>query len=988
MLPVLPEQITGPDDTRVGLEWADEPTGTTPLDTRFAGNLTTRNGLMTGFVNSLGDVKTYAYDALGELTRHTLAGGQEVSFSREQHISRDFYGYKVTRTSAAGRAQEWVFDVSKGDVETTDAAGIKHTGVTLPSGASRVQFASGEELELEMTPHARFGKQTQRARSMRRTLPGGQTHKTSFEYIENLALDGVTLSTSEQREVRDGIEGIKRMVYDHATRTVTTTSPMGRVHEVTYDEQMRIVGVEREGLARVEVEWNPVAGRLDEVRMVDPTGASPSRITTYECVEQDGLLETGSLARVQGPDGRELLARQDIAARKSTVVLPDQAALMSTGEVNELTQTWDARGVPMTHTAFAGEPTRFEFDKNDWSTAIHRPGVEAGDPEQTTRFVWDADGVLTRVEHADGSEETFTYKPGVRVLDSHSDQLEVRRPVYNAMTGLLERVEVEAKPGEPLGQARATEYVWNGTQLESETWFEGPGDELVMSVTYGYDRAFRQNSVSYPGYLHQMSYDADSRVASSGPLGFVYDTTHGLIDTVTHGSTTHTFEHDTFGALERIAHARQGMDRVVRQFGRDINGRVVREEVTREGQANTVRLYEYDERGHLTGVYHDANASGVADPGELVESYGWDERGNLIAREDPLDPETRDVRLGQDDSVHAWAGWELEYNGRGQVTRMAHAAKGVAFHLDVDQAGHTRQVRFDDGRRIEYGLDAHSRRVRRQAFDAQGNKVKDTRWVYAADSMRPTAEVDPQTLEVERVFIWGAFKFAPQAIVEPGGRELAVVSDERGSPLMVWDVATGQIIGEREYTAFGRITRDTLTSEDVVPFGFAGGVFDEWTGLVRLGARDYAPDLARFIAPDPLNLEAGPNLYQYSMSDPINATDSTGLFTETPLDIGFIGLSSYMLYRDNIAGNCDNLWTNLFALGADIASALIPFATGGGLGARLGQDATQQSGMLRARHSGRELRGGGHRDRASTSRRLRARGRLGVYRASRARFER
>lgn len=79
-----------------------------------------------------------------------------------------------------------------------------------------------------------------------------------------------------------------------------------------------------------------------------------------------------------------------------------------------------------------------------------------------------------------------------------------------------------------------------------------------------------------------------------------------------------------------------------------------------------------------------------------------------------------------------------------------------------------------------------------------------------------------------------------------------------------------------EYDAFGN--RTVLSGDgDVVPFGFAGGLFDEDTGLVRFGARDYEPVVGRWVTKDPIRSDGdGPNLYGYVLAIPMNQVDPSG----------------------------------------------------------------------------------------------------------------
>jgi RHS repeat-associated protein len=63
-----------------------------------------------------------------------------------------------------------------------------------------------------------------------------------------------------------------------------------------------------------------------------------------------------------------------------------------------------------------------------------------------------------------------------------------------------------------------------------------------------------------------------------------------------------------------------------------------------------------------------------------------------------------------------------------------------------------------------------------------------------------------------------------------------------------------------------------------VPFGFAGGLHDRDTGLVRFGARDYDPVIGRWTAKDPIDFAGGDaNLYGYVGNDPITFVDPLGL---------------------------------------------------------------------------------------------------------------
>jgi RHS repeat-associated protein len=67
------------------------------------------------------------------------------------------------------------------------------------------------------------------------------------------------------------------------------------------------------------------------------------------------------------------------------------------------------------------------------------------------------------------------------------------------------------------------------------------------------------------------------------------------------------------------------------------------------------------------------------------------------------------------------------------------------------------------------------------------------------------------------------------------------------------------------------------TNPGFQPFGYAGGLYDAATGLVRFGARDYDPSLGRWTAKDPVGLAGGStNLYAYVRNRPTILRDPKG----------------------------------------------------------------------------------------------------------------
>lgn len=87
----------------------------------------------------------------------------------------------------------------------------------------------------------------------------------------------------------------------------------------------------------------------------------------------------------------------------------------------------------------------------------------------------------------------------------------------------------------------------------------------------------------------------------------------------------------------------------------------------------------------------------------------------------------------------------------------------------------------------------------------------------------------------------------------------------------------GREIKRIEYDSFGEVLNETLPML-YLPLGFAAGLTDPDTLLVRFGYRDYDPSTGRFLCMDPAKDRRGDeDLYEYCMDDPVNLVDPKGL---------------------------------------------------------------------------------------------------------------
>jgi RHS repeat-associated protein len=184
-----------------------------------------------------------------------------------------------------------------------------------------------------------------------------------------------------------------------------------------------------------------------------------------------------------------------------------------------------------------------------------------------------------------------------------------------------------------------------------------------------------------------------------------------------------------------------------------------------------------------------------------------------------------------------------------------------------DVQGNLLQVTLENGDVISYEIDGLNRRIGKKI---NGNVVRRYLW----DKSQLVAEINSYGTLIRR-YVYATKSNVPDYYVE-GGVNYKIVTDSLGSPVMVIEASTGNVIQKIEYDEFGRVLQDTRSGE--LAIGFAGGLSDWDTGLVRFGARDYDPYTGRWTSKDPILFDGGDtNLYGYVMNDPVNFIDPSGL---------------------------------------------------------------------------------------------------------------
>jgi RHS repeat-associated protein len=396
-------------------------------------------------------------------------------------------------------------------------------------------------------------------------------------------------------------------------------------------------------------------------------------------------------------------------------------------------------------------------------------------------------------------------------------------------------------------------YAYDGSLLTSTTW-EGVVNGTV-EFTYDSDFRISSNSVipagpeSFPSSAN-FSYDNDGLLTGAGDLSITRDPDNGLLLGTTLGNVTDTWTYNGFGESTNYQASYNGSPLMSIQYTRDKLGRITHKTETVGGMTH-VYGYFYDTAGRLTDVEKD---------GMPISHYDYDLNGNRLSHNGVT------ASYDNQDRMVAYSNNAYTYTDNGELSSKTGSDGTTQYGYDA--FGNLVTAIRPDGSVIEYVMDGQNRRV--------GKKIDDVliQGLLYEDQLRPVAELDGEGNIVAR-FVYGTQINVPDYMIKDGVT-YRIITDHLGSPRMVVDAATGLVVQRMDYDEFGRVINDT--NPGFQPFGFAGGIYDRHTNLVRFGARDYDPLTGKWTAKDPIRFEGGDsNLFGYTGSDPVNYTDPEGL---------------------------------------------------------------------------------------------------------------
>jgi RHS repeat-associated protein len=603
--------------------------------------------------------------------------------------------------------------------------------------------------------------------------------------------------------------------YDAAARRESATTAAGRTVKTTYDDHGRVVRVER------------------------GDGVAP---VTYE-YDADGFLRRaaqGDTAFRFEPDGRgRPAARIDAAGRRT-----------------EFTYDDDDRVVAVTRPGGATE--RYEYDGEGARTAVvlpsgHRHVLGRDGRGALSAYTPVTGAAFTRAHNADGQVTaeggtTFGYEAGGgRATGASWDDAAVAYTYADA----LDRPSAMSRTPAGGGTAETDGFTFDGAQ----TTGIAIAGTAQGAYTYGYDGdGFLTSSKLVSGaqtVSAALTRDKDGMLTGDGPFTIARGGPDGAPSAISGAGLDETLTQDGQGRLKTRALSVGGSRRYRVELTYDDTG-AVSHRVETVGAATHAYDYRYDDAGRLTEVDRD---------GAPAERYSYDADGNRETRR--LDAGAAETSaFDAEDRLTARGGTGYAYDDAGYLT-----TRGAdTFHYDARGELLSATV---GATTVAYRYDALGRRVAR----VQGGQA--TQYLYGdpGNPLRVTASRSPAGALTTYHYDDAGSLYA----FERGGQRYFVGTDQVGTPRVVVD-AGGSVQDVRDYDAFGNLVSDSQPGFDL-PIGYAGGLEDRVTGLVRFGFRDLDTAAGRWTARDPALYDGGQaNLYAYVGSDPVSQRDPTGLW--------------------------------------------------------------------------------------------------------------
>ena len=638
--------------------------------------------------------------------------------------------------------------------------------------------------------------------------------------------------------------------YDELDRRTTSTDSLGSTTRYQYDSRgNQVVRIDPLGNT-VRTEFDLHNRRTAVLLELTPSGlgGGPTDTTATTRFEYD---PNGNLALVTDAMTRQTVYRYDPLDRQRGMVFPDgsQASIDYDADGNVIA-TQDNNGVRRGYSVDAvGRTFRVDIDRSSLplGESMHGATFEQYRHDGLGRLVG-ADNDFTRTE-------TRYNSLGWPLADTTS----VVAPEAAVSTPLIVQRQFN-DAGSLIGMTYP-----NGRRLE----FARDALDRLTSVSNV------ENGIDYPGDSARPEVSEVARIQYAGRRRV--RCTYG-------NSAAIDYAHDAGGRLIEIAHSSTSGPMLAIQYLFDAVSNVrLRQDVRSAGTRG--EAFGYDSIYRLVNEASSAptpiDAVSFAPPNARIPQVIPDRQADMDRLIGPLTlppaPRTYDYdQVGNRISERLPAGGRVEYtvNGLDQYTVRDSETFVYDNNGNLRNSGRMRCDYDSQNRLVGCEIVTGDQQASRFLHDVLGRRALDisggtvTQFVW--DGANLIAEYRDGA--VLALYVHDDSVDRPLQIAV-GGREHWYHADVVGSVRLLTDSA-GTQSAEYRYSAFGATVEESGNG-GINPLRYAGRRLDS-SGTYDFRAREYDPQLGRFLQRDPLGTVNGTNVYDYAINNPLTVNDPFG----------------------------------------------------------------------------------------------------------------
>lgn len=608
-----------------------------------------------------------------------------------------------------------------------------------------------------------------------------------------------------------------------------------------YDERGLVVETITEGADVYRLERFSYGQLGEQISHIDPNGDETHKIVDYLYRN-----DTGKLVRREqaiDPQGNIVETHYDIKGKPVTIRLFDAFGTLLKEEVSTYNAFGNRTQLEETITTNGNNPrhviTTWDYD---WFGRLKARTDALGTAEQKrSEICYNNYGQKESVTKPDGTKISFTYDGFGRLSGATSSDGSIAYSYQYDERSRLIAVEE--------GDQATTRSYNSRNQLVRETLKNG------LSIGYKYDSKDRPTQLELPdSSCVRYRYNATEilgieRIQSDGEIAYShqYLTYNGDSKPTRMLLAGNAGEceivYDTMGRTAQLEHPNW------RSWGKYDNGGNLVELAFEDALGPEINHYTYDSQHQL-----------IKEPNR---NYQWDSQYNCVIK-DGIEQQHNDLNQLLNDGYQ-----EFRYDANGNLIEKG----GVDFTYDAfDRLTSVESA----GEKYIYTYDFQNRRISKECYrqeEGDWKLVNSERYLYTGDQEIGAVDADGVINQLRILGVGIGAEIGAAVAIELEDKCYVPLHNHIGHVSALIDQATGETAATYRYSAFGEEQfEDSLGN----PWRYASKRKDTETGFVNFGRRYYSPQMMRWLTPDPIDRDGGPNIYAYVMNDPLTRYDEYG----------------------------------------------------------------------------------------------------------------